>query len=148
MKRIIVIVLIALLISWLAVAECTAPIIVIDRLDCTGFAIHQEGGEQDAEYWVGIRGDCGTFGFLYPPFRLGAGESYATQWPKEWTFCWINWVNCHRYGIFEQEPSSIFWYVDLALEGETIDTATIELPIPCGARLYLPLILKSRVMIP
>lgn len=127
----------------LTIVSEASPSIVIDRLDCSGFAVHQEGGNQDAEYWVGIRGDCETFGFLWSPFPLSAGGSYETDWPEEWTSCWINWDNCHRYGILQPQPESIRWYFDLALHGNTIDTVIIDMPIPCRYKTYLPLIMKG-----
>lgn len=125
-----------------ATSADNSPQIVVERLDCSGLAFTLERGDPGADYWVGIRGDCETFGFLYGVFPMRVGESYEAEWPEEWTFCWMNWDNCWRHGILEPQPEKIRWYLEVALYGQTLSSTVVDLAIPCGHRIYLPLIFK------
>lgn len=140
-RRILLLSLALLIIAIQPISADESPHLVVNRLDCNGFTFRLEG-DANAEYWVGIRGDCGTFGFLYNVFRFNAGHSLDRAWPEGWTFCWMNWDSCWRYGILQPQPEKIMWYFEVALDGEILSSTVVDLAIPCGYRTYLPLIFK------
>lgn len=130
-----------LLVAGLAIQPHEPPQIVEDRLDCSGYEIHLADGEVDKEYMVALLGSTQFYAWFDYPYPMRSGDVRVFEWPQRWVYCYLKWDTCPELYL-ETQPDKIEWRWSVHYEGEMLSETTADLALPCGFRLYLPMIFK------